>query len=320
MSARLRLPRGRLGYVAVAVALLAIGFGAYSVGSGGPSPSDVVRSYLDALARGDASAALALGTAPDDRALLTDEVLRQQQNLAPISAVRVLGSRTGSSGAVVRVRYRIGERAVTDAIELLRRGDGWALNHVAVDVELSALSSLPQPTVLGVAAPAGGTVYVFPGIVQFGSADTAFALAPSTAVFSNPDVPAMANPTPVLSDTGRAMLTKVISAAMSRCARSRSLHPHGCPQHVSRAAVRGRVAGSLRWHAPRRYADLDITDITVDDDGSALVHVTGPLTWRLTFSVRPAHGKRAVPRSRTVRSTVHATVDFSSSPPTLHLG
>jgi hypothetical protein len=314
-----RLSRGRLIYIAVAVALIAIGFGAYSVGSGGSSPADVVRSYLDALARGDAAAALALGTAPEDRTLLTDDVLRQQQNLAPISAVRVLDSRTGSSGAVVRVRYRIGERTVTDAIELLRRGDGWALNHVAVDVELSALSSLPQPTVFGVAAPADGNLYVFPGIVQLGSADSAFALAPSTAVFSNPDVPALANPTPVLSDTGRAMLTKVISAAMTGCARSRSLHSRGCPQHASRAAVRGMVAGSLRWHAPRRYGALNITDITVDGSGSALVHVSGPLTWRLTFSVRQAHGKRTVSRSRTVRSDVSATVDFSRSPPTLHL-
>jgi hypothetical protein len=149
-----RLSRGRLVDIAVAVALVAVGFGAYSVGRGGSSPADVVRSYLDALERGDAAAALALGTAPDDRTLLTGDVLRQQQSLAPISAVRVLDSRTGSTGAVVRVRYRIGERTVTDAIELLRRGGRWALNHVAVDVELSALSSLPQPTVLVVAAPA----------------------------------------------------------------------------------------------------------------------------------------------------------------------
>lgn len=314
-----RFSRGRLGHVVVAAVLVAIGFGAYAIGSGGSSPADVVRTYLDALSRGDADAALALGTAPGDRTLLTDDVLRQQQSLAPISGIRVLGSRTGSSGAVVRVRYRIGEQTTTDAVELLRRGDGWALSHVAVDVELSARSSLPEPTVFGVVAPAAGDLYVFPGMVQFGSADTAFGLAPATAVFSNPDVPAMANPTPVLSGTGRAMLTKLISAAMTRCARSRSLHPRGCPQHASRPTAHGLVANSLRWHAPRSYGGLNSTDITVGGDSSGVVHVSGPLTWRLTYSIRPASGKRAVSRGRAVRSKVSATVDFGTSPPTLHL-
>ena len=314
------LPRVRLVYAVLAIVVVAVGFTAYAVGTGGSSPADVVRSYLAALSRADAGAALALGDAPADRTMLTDDVLRQQQSLAPISAVRVLDSRTGAGGAVVRVRYRIGTQAVTDDVEVLRRGSGWVLNHVAVDVELSAPTSLPKPTVFGVTVPAGGDIYVFPGMVQFGSADAAFALAPATAVFSNPDVPAMASPTPVLSGTGRAMLTKVITAAMTQCARSRSLQPAGCPQHASRPAVRGLITGSLRWHAPHQYGDLNITDITVDSRSSGLVHVSGPLTWRLTYSVRPAHAKRAVTRSRSVRTTVTATVDFSASPPTVRLG
>ncbi|HZY74711.1 MAG TPA: hypothetical protein VFE40_00195 [Jatrophihabitantaceae bacterium] len=314
-----RFSRSPLLYVALAAVLVVIGFGAYTIGSGGSSPADVVRSYLDALSRGDSDAALALGRAPADRTLLTDDVLRQQQSLAPITGIRVLSTRTGSDGAVVRVRYRIGGQQVTDAIELLPRGSGWMLSHVAVDVELSARSSLPKPTVFGVAVPSSGDLYVFPGRVQFGSADTAFGLAPATAVFSNPDVPAMANPTPVLSGTGRTTLTKLISAAMARCARSRSLHPHGCPQHTSRPTAHGLVAGSLRWHAPRGYGQLNSTDIAMGSDGSAVVHVSGPLTWRLTYSVRPAAGKRTVSRSRTVHAKVHATVDFGTTPPTLHL-
>jgi hypothetical protein len=314
------LPRVRPVYAVLAIALVVIGFAAYTVGSGGSSPADVVRSYFGALSRADAGAALALGAAPTDRTMLTDDVLRQQQSLAPISAVRVLDTRTGSAGAVVRVRYRIGTQVVTDDVELLRRGSGWALNHVAVDVELSAPASLPKPTVFGVAVPAGGDIYVFPGMVQFGSADPAFGLAPSTAVLSDADVPAMASPTPVLSGAGRALLTKVISAAMTRCARSRSLHPRGCPQRAPRPAARGLIASSLRWHAPHQYGDLNITDITVDSRSSGLVSVSGPLTWRLTYSVRPAHAKRAVTRSRSVRTNVTATVDFSASPPTVRLG
>lgn len=314
------LRRARLVYVVPAVVLIAIGFAVYRIGSGGSSPADVVRSYLSALSRGDARTALALGTASRDSTMLTDQVLRRQQSLAPISSVRVLDSRTGTGGAVVRVRYRIGAQTVTDAIQLLHHDGGWVLAHVAVDVELSSPGSLPRPTVFGIDVPSGGDIYVFPGAVQFGSADPAFGLAPSTAVFSNPDVPALANPTPVLSGTGRATLTKVISAAMARCARSRALHPRDCPQHAARPAARGLVGGSLRWHAPRGYGGLNITDITVDSRSSGLVHVSGPLTWRLTYAVRPAGRKRAVTHSRAVRSHVNATVDFSASPPTLRLG
>lgn len=310
-------PARRWWYVAVVAVLVAAGCVGYLVGAGGSSPSDVVVQYLRALAAGDAHRALALGQAPRDRALLTPAVLAEQQRLAPIHDIAVLATDSGGDGAVVTVRYRVGPQSVTDHVVVLRHGSGWVLQHVAVDLELSGAAGLPSPTLFDRAAGAGTDLYVFPGAIRLGSADPNFALVPATAVFTDPDVPAMVSPRAQLSPSGRDTLLTVLRSAMAQCARSRSLHPPRCPQRATRPSTPRLVGPSLRWQAPTRYGDLDIT---VDSRTPGLVHVSGTLAWTLSYAVRPASGKHAVPRSRTVRSALQASVDFTAQPPALRLG
>lgn len=307
----------RWWYLIAVLLLVAGGSVGYLVSAGGAPPSDVVAAYLHALARGDAAAALALGEAPPDRALLSDTVLAEQQRLAPISHILVLGTETGASGAVVRVRYHVGARPVTNHVVVLREGTRWVLRHVAVDIEISGAVHLREPTVFGRPVGGGSDVYVFPGAVRFGSADADFALDPPVVVFTEPDMPAMARPHAQLSAAGRTALTAVLRSALQQCAASRSLAPPHCPQRASRPAGPGLVATSFRWRPPSGYGGLDIT---VDSRTPGLAHVSGTLTWTLSYSVRPAHARHSVARSRTVRSTLAATVDFTARPPALRLG
>ncbi|MGH8960545.1 MAG: hypothetical protein ACRDWT_04965 [Jatrophihabitantaceae bacterium] len=309
-------PRRR-GYAVVIVLVVAavLSFAGYLAfgSSGSGSPSSVVRSYLRALARGDAQAALSLGEAPDDRLLLNSQVLHRQQAVGPISAISVIGTDSGSYGSVVHVRYRVGSSTVVDHFEVIPDGSGWKLAHTAVDILISGADNLHLPAVFGQPLGNRDEVYAFPGVVMFGSTDPEYALTPDSVVFTNPDVATMASPKTVLSSDGTSTATSAVRTAMLACARTRSLAPPRCSQHAGRPHVTGLVANSLRWQAPTDYSGLSFR---VDERTPTTVHVAGKLTWHLLYRAQPAHSKRTVPGSIAVSSQPGGTVGFDTTPPT----
>jgi hypothetical protein len=308
-------PRRRVcigALVLAAVVLLSVG-GYLIFGRGSSrSPSSVVTSYLRALARGDARTALSLGRKPADRTLLTAAVLHQQQTLGPITAIKVVGSDTGDYGAIVHVRYRVGNSTIDDHFEVIPKGSGWTLAHTAVDVLVTGAGDLRSPTVFGQSIGTRTEVYAFPGVITFGSMDPAFALSPASAVFTNPDVATIASPQAVLSSEGSAAATSEVRAAMILCAHDRSLAPAHCPQRGAQPTVAGLVANSLQWQAPTDYSGLSFR---VDQRESTTVHVTGKLAWKLAYRVRPAHAEHDRLRSVDVSSDLAGTVNFDTEPP-----
>jgi hypothetical protein len=302
------------GAVALIAVLVASGYLVYGASNRGPSATSIVVSYLRALARSDAAAALAMGTAPADRSRLTPQVLHSQQELAPIHDITVVDSRSGDYGAVVRVKYLLGQTPVDDEINVIRRGTGWALPSVAVNVEVSGASYLPAPTALGVPLADTGEVWMFPGVLTFGSTQSDFALTPSTAVFTDPDAPAMVSPQAVLTPGGRSAATAALQSALGRCVSSRSLAPADCPQRIPRSALPGLRTGTARWQQPAGYGALSYT---VDDRHADLVHASGRLTFSLEY--RATAGRHIVSRKSAVAAPVSATIDFSTEPPVARL-
>jgi hypothetical protein len=302
------------GALALVVVLVASGYLVYGASSRGPRATSIVVSYLRALARSDAAAALAMGTAPADRSRLTQQVLHSQQELAPIHDISVVDSRSGDYGAVVRVRYLLGQTPVDDEINVIRRGTGWALPSVAVNVEVSGASYLPAPMALGVPLADTGEVWMFPGVLTFASAQGDFALTPSTAVFTDPDAPTMVSPQPVLTPDGRSAATAALQRALARCVRARSLAPADCPQQIPPSALPGLRSGTARWQQPTGYGALSYT---VDDRKADLVHASGRLTFSIEYRARS--GRHTVLRKSAVTTPVAATIDFSSEPPVARL-
>ena len=290
-----------LAVLAGAVVYLALGV---DVSAG--SPTATVVSYLDALASGDARAALAAGAAPADRTLLTGAVLNEQRKLAPISHIRVLGVQTGDYGALVHVGYRVGGQDVDDRLTLVRDNGEWRLDAVAVDLEISGGSTLPELTVFGQHVSAGNDLWVFPGAVQFTSADEAFAISPQTAVFTDPDVPAVTTLTATLTPAGTAAGTAALAASLQACAASRSLAPAGCPQHASRPA--GAVTGSWRW----AIVGVENPALRQVPNNPRRVNASATVVWRLTYRVQVK--KRRVTRTLAVRTPVHGVLDYAEHP------
>lgn len=301
-----------VGVVALVVAVS--GYLAFGRGSSG-SPSSVVGSYLRALARGDARTALSLGKVPTDRSLLTAQILKQQRALGSISAIKIIGTDRGSYGALVHVRYRVGSQAVDNNVEVIPKGRGWTLAHTAVDVLVSGVNLVRMPAVFDQALGARTEIYVFPGMVSFGSMDPNFDLSPAASVFTDPDVPTSVSPRAGLSITGTGVATSAVRGAMEACARVRSLAPASCPQHATLPRIPGLIASSVQWQAPASYSALGYG---VDERKPTTVHVTGPLTWRLLYRYLPLHARRTVAGSLAVQTDLAGTLTFDAIPPAYH--
>lgn len=164
--------------IGVVVAVLVTSGGGVSGSGSRGGAGEVARTYLEALARGDAQAALALGASkPASAELLTDEVLRKQLDKMPISDIQILEESDQSADAtraVVRVAARLGEQRSEGSIQMLYRDGGWKLANAFVNVgttgssvESSATTTL---TVFGKPIGRSGHFYVFPGYLEVGTA------------------------------------------------------------------------------------------------------------------------------------------------------
>jgi hypothetical protein len=131
------------------------------------SPESVARAYFQALADGDAAAALALAEAPPPSEFLTDVVLRQQLQVARLADISVLGGARSGATATVEVRYRLlfgsGARSVSDTVRLVRRGSAWRLSRVAETVKVSPGSPVGGRVRLAGRKLPAAAVTLFPG-------------------------------------------------------------------------------------------------------------------------------------------------------------
>lgn len=305
--------------VVLAVVLAAVLAAALTVaytGSGGGSvakPDDVVRGYLRALADGDAAAALRLGPAPGRAPLLTDSVLRRQQQLAPIRDVRVLASSVHGGTAEVRAAYRFGRRRADQTFALNRAGH-WQLQATALSIDVSTLSRIPEPTVFGVPIGAATTIQVFPGPLVWGSAnrffrvtdrDSArFALSPA-----DPDAAYTALSAGLNADGQRAVLTAV-QRYLAGCAASHSLTPKGCPQQQTDEHV---VANSARWQVTSDVPKALRARPSSDD--VTTYEVQAGLFWRCSYRVY-ASARKVVPRTQGgIEGDIDGSVDLTAATP-----
>lgn len=273
-----------LGAALTAVVLVVGAVMLFSGGSGGgaDSPSQAVQQYFEALSRGDAKAALALGqSTPPDTTFLTDEILKEQTAQAPITNIRTLGETPGANGAVmVQVSVDIGGTPTADRIPVSEVDGGWKVPHAALELDLGRNNGIVKPelfdvlTVFGEPAPKSGTAYVFPGPVDLGSSNPFIAV--TTRESSAPGLMNIflglthQNPEFDVSEEGQTAILDAVTAKVTECTKSNLLAPPDCPVGIK---LPGAVDGTAQWSAPAELdlsADwLDPRDGLVDFYGSA---------------------------------------------------
>lgn len=261
--------------VLVAVALLATGttlaWQGYAATAG---PDGVVRGYFAALARGDASDALAFGALPDGpHTMLTGTVLEAQQRIAPIRHVSVGHVARHGATAAVPVRYVLafpGKPIPVDVtVHLHRHGGDWRLDQVAVPTELDVGAAAQRMTVVGAGVPSGPTL-LFPGALPIGFDTPYLALDPQqdTVTFGAPPtvtvaaVPTPAAQTALLAQTRRMLQTCVTGSPDVAC-------PLPDERYVP-GSLHGTLAGSLQ-NAVVRVDPSDRAG-TLDVSAEAAVH------------------------------------------------
>ena len=157
-----------LAVVGVVMAIV-MSTGTKKVGSG--SAGDVVKAYLEALAKGDADGALSLAAAqPASRKFLTPEMLKQQIDHWPIKNIVILDDSSKSGGgddAAVKAAADFGDKHSEGLIMVKKTGGVWKLASATINIatmsEILSAGPATALTILGKPLGQDPHVYVFPG-------------------------------------------------------------------------------------------------------------------------------------------------------------
>ncbi|WP_193043034.1 hypothetical protein [Mycolicibacterium baixiangningiae] len=310
-----------LGAAAAVVLLVIAGIVVFAAGEdsagGSPTAGAAVRGYLEALARGDAAAALSFSDATvPDRALLTDDILKKQIEKYPITDIRILSD----IGNTVHVVAEFGGKKSDQKMTLPQpaEGDGWKLESAAMTVdfgknELTSDTMLPFVTVFGHPVPKTGKAYAFPGWLDLGSSNPNFDVKPvNEEPPSLEQIWRMSDVAGVhfdVSTAGVEAVRNALKVMFDKCAESKQLAPPDCPQDTgSRADL---VDGTAQWTAPTDYADISTGFL---DSATGIASFDGEVEFTVsvqTTSGQPDHGQ--------IGEYVYGDVDLTQAPPTIKL-
>lgn len=298
--------------VAVVVALIV------ALGGGGASsdPDSAVEGYLTALSDGDAAKALDLSKSPASELLLTDDILKQQQEIAKISDISIVDVQKMGEMATVQATYQFGDRKADESFVLHKTGDSWRLDEGVVAVDISSLGGIPGLTAFGVPVDGEAKVYVFPGPVKWGSADENFAVVngkekdfpvAGTSYGSFPDL------TAELSGKGQNAVNTAVQAHLDECALSVQVDAAtDKPDCGQRTYAYNAEPGSAKWTAP---AQLPALDYRLGYDNPEEVSVDGEMEWSVTFRTTASGSRPAETKTETVTDYLYGTVDLAQNPP-----
>ncbi len=298
--------------VAAVVAVIALSSG----GVGKPdSAGDTVKAYLEALARGDADAALSYAAdTPADKTYLSDEVLKKQIEHWPITDIRILSDDGVGALGRVHVAVNFGDQT-SDVTMNVDKVDGqWKLKEGAIKLTFSSgLDEQAMETLTMFGKPLAVTkpTYVFPGWIDIGN--------------TNPNLTQEVRGLPLLldeisgygsgvsmsfsftmSESGRTAVEDALKSAIDQCAKSTQLQPTNCPQGIRDS---GLVDGTARWSWPQTIKDLSISNYLGPD---LQVRVNGSAEFQLT-----AQATSGGPRSGTVTGYITGKADLTKNPPVI---
>jgi hypothetical protein len=246
---------GAGGAVIVVVAIvLAITLTGGAGHGGGGSAGDVVKGYLEALARGDAEKALSYSSdQPASKDFLSDDVLKKQIGQWPITNVRILNDDSAGSGATiglsrVHVAANFGNTTSDATIDMKKDQGSWKLPSAAIKVQSNTITNdAAGKTLTFFDKPLGtSTAYVFPGFIEVGSTNPYLNVKIKPLLLDQLNLisEAFLQPEITLSDKGRDAARDQLVAAMGNCQKSNLLAPPGCPISLD---PYGLADGTAAW-------------------------------------------------------------------------
>ncbi len=263
-------------------------------GDGAPTPQAAVQRYLQAIADADSRRAIALlAEVPDDRRLLTDDVLRRSKEMAPITVVSVDEPHQNPDGQQrVRVALLMGDAPLDVEVHATRVAGEWRVADAPARLYLSVgRSPLVKASVNGVALPRNTVVVpAFTGTYQLemDNPNVRFTPPARLVVRGAGEAPVIGGIDVELTDHGRTEALAAVRAQLDDCLARRELQPDQCPQSIRANAAEPAVAGTARWSLatnPYPSAAVDLNTTT------GIATVTLEVTWSLQVDVQPGSGQ-----------------------------
>ncbi|GAB2567241.1 hypothetical protein [Microlunatus antarcticus] len=194
--------------------------------------SDAVNGYLQAVAKGDAAAAVAYAYDPStvDTTALTPEVLAASGKAAPITDIQVGSSDPDSTS--VAASYQLGSTPVSTSFDVLKASnDTWKLVTVATDVDLTSMQDSGIPLLMNGSKIKPGPLSLLPGSYRFSSGVRNFDYGskPVLLVRYPADYPDTSQVQPRISSKGQASAVAAVKKSWNSCLDKKAQKPKGCP-------------------------------------------------------------------------------------------
>jgi hypothetical protein len=279
------------------------------LGSG--SAGDVVKAYLEALAKGDADTALSLSVAqPASKKFLTNEALKQQIDHWPIKNIAIVedsSKKDPGEMAIVRATADFGPQHSEGQIQVKKSDGLWKLASATVNIMTMSqiLQGGPATTLTMLGKPLGqdATVYVFPGYLGITSVKYVDVTAPPMLLESLVgDNPTTLNVDYALNDTGREAVKAALETWINGCLTA--------PQNFYNCKPQ-RIDTPINQSTAKITGPIDLSGITQTLVPMSLsVMVTGIAHYN--FTAQTVSGENA---SFVSTLTVANAVNLSKEPP-----
>jgi hypothetical protein len=278
-----------LGVVALAVIGSGVGFAVARATA--EKPADVARGYLQALADADAAKALSYtSSVPVERSLLTDAVLADSRQRAPLTDVSV--SATPGYDDAVDVHYRLGDQPVDDHYTLTRVSRQWKLDKVSEPVNFMPIIDARIPVLVNGTLVDTQATEAFPvsyrlttGLpsVDWGENST------SSVTLSQGGTPLELEPR--VTEAGKRAFLSGARKAIATCTGKRDLAPDGCPFGFRQPSSGPKIPNStVRWKVKgdplSKLGDPELSSMV--DPGTAKARATMTFTCTCRFSTGQA--------------------------------
>lgn len=249
--------------------------------AGAANASDAVRSYLEALAAGKASTALALSSeTPADKTFLTDAVLAESNARAPITKINVPAV-SGDYVFSVDASYTIGSEPINQKFSVTKVGNGYKVRQGYTDVDLKYVRSKTLPMMINKVAVKTDKVRLFPGSYDITSGNSLVNYGDtSTLTIKSPtDYASSLDLKPTLSKAGESTIIKAIQAKLASCAKSTELRPSGCPNAVQPTSSQKVDTSTIKWALDKdSIANLE-PELDYDNPAVATVRIRPEYTF-----------------------------------------
>jgi hypothetical protein len=228
-------------------------------GAAAARPSDAVTAYLQALAAGDAVAALSYAADPAPTGpLLTNEVLAESRDRAALSEIQVPVVEDQNAKSV-SATYTLGSSAVSESFDVVKVGDTWKLSRAVKDLDLSFIVGGSVPVKINGVEVEQDSVAVLPGSYEFTSGLAYVGYGSKNVVLvKSPYVEADTyRIQSQLTKSGKKAVISATEKSYNKCLKANSLNPKNCPMkfdskyRYNKSTITWRQAGGDPFRKPK---------------------------------------------------------------------